>query len=134
MSKVTKNSMIKNLYIKNYPVHCFSISGCSDVVMDNITLDNSAGNAPNAVSNGLPAGHNSDGFDISTSNNFVLQNSWVSNQDDCVAVTSGNNITIANMYCNGGHGMSIGSVGGKSNNNVTNITYVPQPFFSLISC
>jgi polygalacturonase len=25
------------------------------------------------------------------------------------------------MYCSGGHGLSIGSVGGKSNNNVTNI-------------
>jgi polygalacturonase len=35
------------------------------------------------------------------------------NQDDCVAVTSGNNLTISNMYCDGGHGLSIGSVGGK---------------------
>ena len=27
------------------------------------------------------------------------------------------------MYCDGGHGLSIGSVGGKSNNNVTNILF-----------
>ena len=27
------------------------------------------------------------------------------------------------MYCDGGHGLSIGSVGGKSNNNVTNIVF-----------
>jgi polygalacturonase len=27
------------------------------------------------------------------------------------------------MYCNGSHGLSIGSVGGKSNNNVTNISF-----------
>jgi polygalacturonase len=40
-----------------------------------------------------------------------------------VAVTSGNNILVNNMYCNGSHGLSIGSVGGKSNNNVINITF-----------
>jgi polygalacturonase len=40
-----------------------------------------------------------------------------------VAVTSGNNILVNNMYCNGSHGLSIGSVGGKSNNNVVNITF-----------
>jgi polygalacturonase len=38
-------------------------------------------------------------------------------------VTSGNNIIVNNMYCNGSHGLSIGSVGGKSNNNVTNISF-----------
>ena len=27
------------------------------------------------------------------------------------------------MYCDGSHGLSIGSVGGKSNNNVTNIAF-----------
>jgi polygalacturonase len=40
-----------------------------------------------------------------------------------VAVTSGNNIHVNNMYCNGSHGLSIGSIGGKSNNNVTNISF-----------
>jgi polygalacturonase len=124
MSKVTANSVIKDLNIINYPVHCFSISSCSNVIIDNINLDNSAGNAPNNVSNGLPAGHNSDGFDLSSCTNFLLTNSFVNNQDDCVAVTSGNNVTVSNMWCKGGHGMSIGSVGGKSNNNVTNIVYV----------
>ncbi|KAG9609517.1 glycoside hydrolase, partial [Aureobasidium melanogenum] len=54
---------------------------------------------------------------------MVLRDSKVLNQDDCVAITSGNNITVSNMYCDGGHGLSIGSVGGKSNNNVTNILF-----------
>lgn len=125
MTKVTGGVVIKDLNIINYPVHCWSISSSSNVLMTNIHLDNSAGNAPTAISNGLPGGHNSDGFDLSSCNNFTVQDSWVSNQDDCVAVTSGNNVTINNMYCTGGHGMSIGSVGGKSNNVVTNIVYVP---------
>jgi polygalacturonase len=89
--------------------------------MRNLLLDNSAGDAPNAISGGLPAAHNSDGFDISTTNDSIIYDNTVYNQDDCVAITSGNNITVDNMYCSGGHGLSIGSVGGKSNNNVTNI-------------
>ncbi|KAH0144173.1 glycoside hydrolase, partial [Aureobasidium melanogenum] len=66
---------------------------------------------------------NTDGFDISSLDGMVLRDSRVLNQDDCVAITSGNNITVSNMYCDGGHGLSIGSVGGKSNNNVTNILF-----------
>lgn len=91
------------------------------MIMQNLLLDNSAGDAPNAISGGLAAAHNSDGFDLSTSSNVLITNNVVCNQDDCVAITSGNNVTVSNMYCSGGHGLSIGSVGGKSYNNVTNI-------------
>lgn len=54
------------------------------------------------------------GFDLATTNDTKVRDSVVINQDDCVAVTSGNNILVNNMYCNGSHGLSIGSVGGKS--------------------
>lgn len=42
---------------------------------------------------------------------------------DCVAITSGDSITVTNMYCSGGHGLSIGSIGGKasSTNSVSNV-------------
>ncbi|KAE8448575.1 hypothetical protein EG329_009000 [Mollisiaceae sp. DMI_Dod_QoI] len=123
LKKMTAGSVVKDLHIRNYPVHCFSISSCSNLMVTNIQLDNSAGNTPNAISGGLAAAHNTDGFDISTTSNMLLSDSTVNNQDDCVAITSGNNITVKNMYCNGGHGLSIGSVGGKSNNNVTNILF-----------
>ncbi|KAF1981330.1 glycoside hydrolase family 28 protein [Aulographum hederae CBS 113979] len=43
------------------------------------------------------------------------------NQDDCLAINSGTNITFSNGLCSGGHGMSIGSVGGRSSNVVENI-------------
>jgi polygalacturonase len=123
ISKALGASTIRDLYIQNWPVHCFSISNSNNLVITNITLNNIAGDAPNNRSNGLAAAHNSDGFDISGCNNLTLKDSWVRNQDDCVAITSGDNITVSNMYCNGGHGLSIGSVGGKSNNNVTNILF-----------
>lgn len=75
------------------------------------------------MSGGLSAAHNSDGFDLSSTNNTILRNFSVYNQDDCVAITSGDNVLVDNAYCSGGHGLSIGSVGLKSNNIVTNIVF-----------
>ncbi|EEA21242.1 hypothetical protein TMatcc_009352 [Talaromyces marneffei ATCC 18224] len=123
VKRVTANSVVKNLYIQNWPTHLFSISSSSDVVFQDLVLNNTAGNAPNALSSGLAAAHNSDGFDLSSSNNIVVERTLVYNQDDCVAITSGDNVTVSNVECHGGHGLSIGSVGGKSNNNVTNIRF-----------
>ncbi|KAK5675681.1 hypothetical protein LTS10_011781 [Elasticomyces elasticus] len=123
ISKLLGNSVVKNLYIQNYPTHCFSISGSAGLIMENIVLNNTAGEAPNDRSGGLAAAHNTDGFDLSSCNNTIIRDSTVLNQDDCVAITSGDHITVSNMYCDGGHGLSIGSVGGKSNNNVTNIIF-----------
>jgi polygalacturonase len=40
-----------------------------------------------------------------------------------VAINSGQNIIFKNGYCHGGHGLSIGSVGGRTNNIVKNVTF-----------
>lgn len=117
------NSAITNLNIRNWPVHCFSIGTAQHLTISGLTLDNSDGNAPNAASGTLAAAHNSDGFDISSSDYVTLDSITVVNQDDCVAVTSGTHITANNMYCSGGHGLSIGSVGGKSNNTVDTVVF-----------
>ncbi|KAH7413260.1 BcPG3, endopolygalacturonase 3 [Cadophora sp. MPI-SDFR-AT-0126] len=117
------NGVISNLNIQNWPVHCFDVTGCDGMLLTGLNLDNTAGNAPNSASGSKPAAHNSDGFDFSSSNNVVLSNTVVKNQDDCVAVTSGTNVTVTGMTCSGGHGLSIGSVGGKSNNVVSGITF-----------
>jgi len=114
MKNVTGKSSIHDVYIENYPVHCFSVSNCADLDIYRITLNNTAGYAPNERSKGLPAAHNSDGFGLASCKNTTVRDSIVINQDDCVAVTSGDNIHVSNMYCNGSHGLSIGSVGGKS--------------------
>ncbi|KAI8631654.1 glycosyl hydrolases family 28-domain-containing protein [Xylariaceae sp. FL1651] len=117
------NSHVTNLNIKNWPVHCFDITGNQGLTISGLTLDNRDGNAANSASGGDPAAHNSDGFDISSSDYVTLDSIHVYNQDDCVAVTSGTQITINNMYCSGGHGLSIGSIGGKSNNTVNGVTF-----------
>ncbi|TEY77323.1 hypothetical protein BOTCAL_0056g00320 [Botryotinia calthae] len=117
------NGVISNLNIKNWPVHCFDITGAKGLTVSGLTLDNTAGDAPNSLSGGDPAAHNSDGFDISSSDSVTLKDIVVKNQDDCVAVTSGSNILVTGMTCSGGHGLSIGSVGGKSNNTVSGVTF-----------
>ncbi|TVY85531.1 Polygalacturonase [Lachnellula suecica] len=123
VTEMTGGSVIKNLFIRNWPAHGFYISGSSDLTLRDMILDNSAGDAPNDRSDGKEAAHNSDGFGIASSNNTLISNCRVINQDDCVAVTSGDNITVEKMYCSGTHGLSIGSIGGKANNVVTNILF-----------
>jgi polygalacturonase len=114
LKKMVGKSVVRNLNIVNYPVHCFYVTGAQGLLIENITLDNRMGDAPNSRSEGRSAGHNTDGFGFASSDNVVLRNSKVWNQDDCVAITSGTNIKVGGLYCHGGHGLSIGSVGGKS--------------------
>ncbi|KAJ0163345.1 putative endopolygalacturonase D [Colletotrichum tanaceti] len=121
--KKTTNAKITNLNIKNWPVHCFSMTGNQGLTLSGVNLDNSAGDEPNAQSGSKAAAHNSDGFDIASSSNVRLENIRVHNQDDCVAVTSGTDIVVDNLYCYGGHGLSIGSVGGKSDNTVDGVVF-----------
>ncbi|KAJ6261199.1 Polygalacturonase [Drechslerella dactyloides] len=121
--KKTSNARITDLNIKNWPVHCFSMTGNQGLTVSGLNLDNSDGDAANSKSGGKAAAHNSDGFDISSSDYVTLENINVHNQDDCVAVTSGTHITVTGMYCYGGHGLSIGSIGGKSNNTVDTVTF-----------
>jgi len=46
----------------------------------------------------------------------------VKNQDDCLAINSGTSITFTGGTCSGGHGLSIGSVGGRTDNTVETVT------------
>ncbi|CUS15290.1 unnamed protein product [Tuber aestivum] len=110
-----KSSSITGLTLKNTPVQAFSISGVSDLTVSGITLDNKDGDA-----GGL--GHNTDAFDVGSSDNVIITGAKVYNQDDCLAVNSGRNIQFKDCYCSGGHGVSIGSVGGRSDNEVDGVT------------
>ena len=79
---LTGGSTITNLNIKNTPVQAVSIAGCDGLTITGMTIDDSAGDAGSL-------GHNTDGFDIGTSNNVLIDGAKVYNQDDCVAVNSG---------------------------------------------
>jgi polygalacturonase len=120
--RIEKNTdcVIETLHVVNAPVHCFAISGSQHVTLDGITLDSSMGdkrcseltrtnNHPD-VGGGKSCGHNSDGFGVSGSQHIKIQNVNVQNQDDCLAVNSGSDISFTNNFCSGGHGVSIGSI------------------------
>ncbi|KAK0109443.1 hypothetical protein ONS95_002137 [Cadophora gregata] len=112
--KIT-NGAIENLNIVNPPVQVFSINKVTNTTFTNITIDSKAGDA-NAK--------NTDGFDIGDSDGITITNATVYNQDDCVAINSGTNITFTGGLCSGGHGLSIGSVGGRDNNVVDGVQFL----------
>ncbi|MDN4163606.1 glycosyl hydrolase family 28 protein, partial [Nocardioides abyssi] len=116
--KTTGGSNLNNIKLLNCPHQCVSINSASDTVLDRFTIDVSAGDSQ--------GGHNTDGFDVSSSNRITVRNSVVKNQDDCVAVNQGSGMIFSNLTCSGGHGLSL-SVGQSSAsgaaNTVSNITF-----------
>ncbi|KAF9469492.1 pectin lyase-like protein [Collybia nuda] len=54
---------------------------------------------------------NTDGFSAGGTN-MLFENNYIQNGDDCITVGNGaKNIHFRNSYCEGGHGLSIGSLG-----------------------
>ncbi|KAH7126008.1 glycoside hydrolase family 28 protein [Dactylonectria macrodidyma] len=109
-------STINDLHILNTPLMAVSIVDTNGLNINNMIIDNSAGDSA--------GGHNTDGFDIGDSTSVTITNAKVYNQDDCVAVNSGSDITFTGGLCSGGHGLSIGSVGGRDNNKVSNVKFL----------
>lgn len=94
-------------------MQCFSVDNSSGLTISNVVIDDSAGTS---------LGHNTDGFNIGSSSDITISGVTVKNQDDCIAINSGTSITFTGGTCSGGHGLSIGSVGGRSDNTVDTVT------------
>jgi len=126
MLRINMGGTFENLQLVNSPGRAVAIGG-SSLTVSGVTVNNAAGAAANSRSAGKPAGANTDGFDVSA-NNVRIQNSVVTNQDDCLAINRGTNITFTGNTCTGGHGISVGSISSGvvvsgvtiSNNVVTN--------------
>ncbi|KAL7413131.1 glycoside hydrolase [Mrakia frigida] len=113
---VTMSGTFQNLYIKNTPRHVFSIGNTAALLITDVHIDNTAGNQ---LSGGKTRGHNTDCFDVSATHT-TIQKSTCNNQDDCLAINKGSDIKFLNNVCNGGHGISIGSIAsGKTVSGVT---------------
>ncbi|KAF8974149.1 hypothetical protein BGZ46_009725 [Entomortierella lignicola] len=93
---------LTGLTIVGSPVHTYSINGCHDLTLSGLTIDN---RGPK-----YSLGHNTDGFDVSATSGLSITGSKVYNNDDCIAINSGSNINFQNNLCDGGHGISIGSI------------------------
>ncbi|KAF5016972.1 hypothetical protein F66182_11178 [Fusarium sp. NRRL 66182] len=107
------NSNIRNLNVLNTPVQAFSINTVKNLGVYDVHIDNSLGDTE--------GGHNTDAFDVGVSKGVYISGAVVKNQDDCLAINSGTNITFIDGSCSGGHGLSIGSVGGRSSNVVKTV-------------
>lgn len=95
---------MSNLLMQNPPNWFNIIQNSKNVVIDNITLD--------VFTSGPNPARNTDGWDTYRSSNIVIQNSNVDNTDDCVSFKpNSTQILIQNLWCNGSHGISVGSLG-----------------------
>ncbi|XP_059642966.1 probable polygalacturonase At3g15720 [Cornus florida] len=84
----------------NSPRNHLSICDCKNAIISNITII-----APQKSPN-------TDGIDISSSTNVLIQDSFIGTGDDCVAINAGSSfINITNIRCGPGHGISVGSLG-----------------------
>ncbi|KIK97830.1 glycoside hydrolase family 28 protein [Paxillus rubicundulus Ve08.2h10] len=109
MMKITISGTLSDVYVVNSPAQAISVTSLGSLNIAGVTVNNSQGNFPNARSHGLPAGHNTDGFDLN-GDNLVVRQSTVINQDDCIAICRGSHIVLEDNYCDGGHGISIGGI------------------------
>ncbi|KAJ7439966.1 polygalacturonase [Mycena latifolia] len=100
--KFKGSGTFSDVTILNSPAQAVSVGTIGPTIIRSVMVNNSAGNIGNL-------GHNTDGFDISASN-LTLSSCVVNNQDDCVAINSGNGLVIEDMTCIGSHGISIGSI------------------------
>nr|XP_023027645.1 polygalacturonase-like [Leptinotarsa decemlineata] len=106
-----------NIHLLNCPERCASVLG-SHLSLVGWNIDVSAGDKNNL-------GHNTDGFDV-VGTDITIRNSVVKNQDDCLVVNRGSDMHFQNIYCSGGHGLSlsIGMSKTSYNDNVArNITF-----------
>ncbi|KAH2277012.1 hypothetical protein KXW02_007886 [Aspergillus fumigatus] len=94
------DSRIENLSIQNWTVHCFDIEHTENMIISGITLDNSTGDAPRSASGSKPAAQ------PTASISPLAPTSPVEQLD----------------YIYGGHGLSIGSIGSKSDNTVDGVS------------
>ncbi|MED6159147.1 hypothetical protein PIB30_039657 [Stylosanthes scabra] len=76
------------------------IFGCENVLLRRLRLS-APGDSPNT-----------DGIKIGESNNINITSVKIATGDDCIAMISGaKNISISDVHCGPGHGISVGSLG-----------------------
>ncbi|CCO27515.1 hypothetical protein BN14_01495 [Rhizoctonia solani AG-1 IB] len=110
------NGVVKDMKLWQPVSSSFSLSGSKNVHVHS--------NRIHAVSTTKAFPFNTDGFSAGGTN-LLYENNHVVNGDDCITVGSGSNgIHFRNNYCEGGHGMSIGSLGsGGSVASVQNVLF-----------
>ncbi|KAJ8556945.1 hypothetical protein ON010_g9019 [Phytophthora cinnamomi] len=98
------NSTLSGFKLINSPFRTFSIGNSNYTTLTGLTLNSTAGNG---------VAKNTDGFDLSRNDHITIKGNHIYNQDDCLAMQCSTNTIFSRNYCSGGHGISIGSLGGE---------------------
>lgn len=94
------NSVVTGITSRDSMMFHFHIHRCNNIEFTNLKLQ-APGESPNT-----------DGMHISRSTNIKVSNSIIGTGDDCISVGHGTtNIAITNITCGPGHGISVGSLG-----------------------
>ncbi|KAJ3489819.1 hypothetical protein NLI96_g1863 [Meripilus lineatus] len=97
------NITIKDLTMTNSPEWVNFVNEGKSITYRNITIS--------IVSGSSNPPKNTDGWDTYRSDGVVISDSVVTNTDDCVSFKpNSTNILVANMFCSGSHGISVGSL------------------------
>jgi len=98
------NSTISNLVLRHSPTYYYFVANSTNVVFDGINIS--------GFSTSVNVAKNTDGWDTYRSEDITIQNSIINNGDDCVSFKpNSTNILVQNLFCNGSHGISVGSLG-----------------------
>ncbi|KAJ4985567.1 glycosyl hydrolase family 28 [Stagonosporopsis vannaccii] len=99
------NVEISGLHLKDSPCWTTFLVRTKNVIFDNIYIDAVSTNASS-----LPK--NTDGFDSLNVDGLTVTNTRVNVGDDCFSPKPNTtNIFVKNLWCNGTHGVSMGSIG-----------------------
>jgi len=102
LSKIT-NVIVRDMKLWQPIAWSYAISGSKNV--------HAFHNVIHAKSNGTGFPFNTDGIG-GGADTVLIERNWIVNGDDCITVgTGGKNVHVRDMYCEGGHGLSIGSLG-----------------------
>ncbi|KZT71881.1 glycoside hydrolase family 28 protein [Daedalea quercina L-15889] len=96
-----------------------TIGNSTNVVIENITQWQSpnwestvAHISINSFSYSSAPAKNTDGWDIYRSSQVTITDSKINNGDDCVSLKpNATEVIVTNLWCNGSHGISVGSLG-----------------------
>ncbi|KFX97455.1 hypothetical protein V490_02779 [Pseudogymnoascus sp. VKM F-3557] len=98
------NLFIEGIKFTGSPIWTNFVVTSKNVVYDNVIIENLSSNE------NLPK--NTDGWDSYNVDGLTVRNAWVNIGDDCFSPKPNtSNIFVSNIYCNGTHGISMGSIG-----------------------
>lgn len=99
---------VSDFHIKDPQLWALNIMNGTNMYFKNIKVNATATKAPY----GKNWVQNTDGFDTMDTRNITLDGLWYQGGDDCIAIKPRSyNITARNIYCHGGNGIAIGSLG-----------------------